>query len=111
LDSVENLLPNRTELDLVYEILLKYGADLSIPLEEHACAGKKVYAAGGGALLLCLAAGITDETVQAITSLKQKLNPETVRVVFRDGGFADDSAKTNAREILRNAGVDEVVSI
>lgn len=111
LDAVENLMPGRTELDLVYEILLKYGADLSIPLEEHDCAGQKVYAAGGGVLLLCLAAGITVETVQEIVSLKLKLNPESVRVVFRDGGFADDSAKTNAREILRNAGVDEVVSI
>ncbi len=111
LDAVDNLLPGRTELDLVYEILLKYGADLSLPIEEYACAGKKVYAAGGGALLLCLAAGITAETVQEIVSLKQKLNPETVRVVFRDGGFPDDSAKTNASEILRNAGVDEVVSI
>jgi adenine-specific DNA-methyltransferase len=111
LDAVENLVPGRSELDLVYEVLLKYGLDLSLPIDEYEVGKNRIYSVGGGALLLCLGREIGPQVAREIVRLKEKLNPEVTRVVFRDNGFTDDSAKTNVREILRNAGVDEVVSI
>jgi adenine-specific DNA-methyltransferase len=111
LDAVENFVDDRSELDLVYEILLKYGVDLSLPIEEFGHDNNKIYSVGGGALLLCLGRQIGAQAAEELVRLKQKLNPEITRVVFRDNGFTDDSAKTNAKELLRNAGVDEIVSI
>ena len=111
LDAVENFVDGRSELDLVYEILLKYGVDLSLPIEEYGAGDSKIYSVGGGALLLCLGRQIGVQVAEELVRLKQKLNPEITRVVFRDNGFTDDSAKTNAKELLRNAGVDEIVSI
>ena len=111
LDAVENFVDGRSELDLVYEILLKYGVDLCLPIQEFQIGDSKIYSVGGGALLLCLGKEIGAQVAEELVRLKEKLNPEITRVIFRDNGFTDDNAKTNAKELLRNAGVDEIVSI
>jgi len=54
---------------------------------------------------------ITIFHAQDIIKLKNELSPETMRVVFKDNGFANDAAKTNVKEILRQAGIDEFVTI
>lgn len=53
----------------------------------------------------------SEEKAIKISCLKEQLNPEVMQVVFKDNGFKDDSAKTNTKEILRSAGIDEIVSI
>jgi len=111
LDSVENFVEGRTELDVVYEIMLKYGIDLTLPLEEYEIGGKKIFSIGYGALMICLDQEITTEVANQIVRLKEELKPEVMRVVFKDNGFQDDSAKTNTKEILRNAGIEEIVSV
>ena len=111
LDSIENFMDGRTELDVVYEIILKFGIDLTLPLEEYEIGNKKIYSIGYGALMICLDQEITTDIANEIVRLKEKLKPEIIRVVFMDNGFKDDSVKTNSREILRNAGIDEIVSV
>ena len=111
LDSIENYVEGRSELDVVYEIMLKYGIDLTLPLDEYEVGGKKIYSVGYGALMICLDNDITTEVANEIVRLKDELQPEVMRVVFKDNGFLDDSVKTNTREILRNAGIDEIVSV
>ena len=111
LDSIENYVEGRSELDVVYEIMLKYGIDLTLPIEEFKIGGKKIYSIGYGALIICLDQDITTDVANEIIRLKDKLKPEVIRVVFKDNGFKNDSAKTNTKEILRNAGIDEIVSI
>lgn len=111
LDAIENYVDGRSELDVVYEIMLKYGIDLTLPLEEHEVDGKKIYSVGCGALMICLDNEITTDVANEIVRLKEKLNPEVMRVVFKDNGFKDDSVKTNTKEILRNAGIDEIASV
>jgi len=96
---------------VVYEIMLKYGIDLTLPIEEYKAGEKTIYSVGLGALMICLDKEITTKVAQEIVKLKAKLEPEVMRVVFRDNGFKDDSAKTNTKEILRTNGVDEIVSI
>ncbi|WP_270673391.1 hypothetical protein, partial [Aeromonas sp. QDB01] len=54
---------------------------------------------------------ITTEVVEGIATLKHELDPETTQVVFKDAGFADSVVKTNAIQILKQAGIDDVKSI
>lgn len=111
LDHVENIKEERSEDDVLYEILLKYGADLTVPIEERSINGKTVYAIGLGALVVCPADDISLEVVEGIGKLKAELQPEVMRVVFKDNGFRDDVVKTNAIQNLKKQGIDDVKSL
>ena len=110
-DMVDNFVPNRSEEDVVYEIMLKYGIDLTYPIEVKEVNGKKVFSIGFGALIICLDNDITLDVVHGIVDLKNKLNSQATRVVFKDNGFKNDTVKTNALEILKKNNFEEVVSI
>lgn len=110
-DAIENIKADRTERDVLYELLLKYGLDLAVPIEERNIAGKTVYIIGAGALVVCLANDIELDVVKGIAALKDELTPEVMRVVFKDAGFADDVVKTNTVQILRQAGIEDVKSL
>ena len=111
LDAVENIKSDRSSEDLLYEILLKYGLDLTLPIEEKEMNGKKVFVIGYGALVACLDDDITIPTVEAIAKLKVDYQSEIMRVVFKDASFKDAVVKTNAYQILKQFGIDEVVSV
>ncbi|MBV5277553.1 MAG: site-specific DNA-methyltransferase [Campylobacteraceae bacterium] len=111
LNAVENIKEDRSSEDLLYEILLKYGLDLTLPIEEKVIDGKKVFVIGYGALVACLDDDITIEAVEAIAKLKEEYQSEIMRVVFKDASFKDAVVKTNAYQILKQFGIDEVVSI
>ncbi|WP_314795741.1 site-specific DNA-methyltransferase [uncultured Selenomonas sp.] len=106
-ESMDNFLPGRTELDVVYEIALKLGLDLSYEVEEREVDGQTVYIIGAGALMICLASPISMETAEALLKLHEEYAPETWQVVFRDTGFLSDQEKTNIKETLKSAGLDE----
>jgi adenine-specific DNA-methyltransferase len=110
-DQISNIKNDRTEEDVLYEVLLKYGLDLTLPITEHAIAGHKVFDIGMGALMICLSNNISLEVVEGIAKLKDELAPEIMRVVFKDAGFADDVVKTNAVQILKQAGIEDVRSL
>ncbi len=120
-NSVQNIKSDRTEHDLLYEILLKYGIDLVQPINEHILAGKKVYEMGAGALIVCMADHVKPETAEAIAQLWKKVKPNALdesantvincRVVFKDNGFDDNNDKTNVLQILKQHGIDNVVTI
>lgn len=110
-DMLENFIPDRTEEDVIYEIMLKYGIDLTYQVEERIINGKKVFSIGFGALIICLDNDITLDLVNGIVDLNKELEPEICRVVFKDNGFATDSVKTNAIQILKRNNIKEVMSI
>ncbi len=111
LDQISNIKPDRREEDVLYEVLLKYGLDLTLPITEHTIAGQKVFDIGMGALIICLSDAISLEVVEGIAKLKDELEPEIMRVVFQDSGFKDDVVKTNAVQILKQAGISDVRSL
>ena len=111
IEAVDNIKTDRSEDDVLYELLLKYGLDLAIPTETRDIEGQKVTVIGAGAMVVCLADDITLDVVSGIAALKDELKPEIMRVVFKDSGFADDVAKTNAAQILRQAGIEDVKSL
>lgn len=115
-DHQDHLVEDRTEQDLLYELLLKLGLDLCVPIQQQMIAGKPVHAVGAGVLLTCLAESITAQEVDAlaegIVQWHQQLAPvgETT-CVFRDSAFADDVAKTNMAAILQQHGIQNVRSL
>jgi adenine-specific DNA-methyltransferase len=94
----------------LFEILLKYGLDLTLPIEEKIIEGKKVFNVGLGALFICLANGINSKVAEGIGAWKQEINPETCRVIFKDSGFTDVE-KTNSVQTLKRFGIHEIKSI
>ena len=111
IDFVDNYLEGRTELDVVYEIMLKYGLDLTYPVDESMIDGKKVYSIGFGMLVICLDNEITTKIANGILDLVKELAPETTRVVFKDNGFKTDSNKTNVKEILKCGSIEEFITL
>lgn len=109
-DAQENIKADRTEEDVLFEILLKYGLDLTLPIDEKLMDGKKVFSVGFGALFICLADDITNKVAEGIGAWKQELNPATCRVIFKDSGFSDVE-KANAVQTLKRFGINEVKSI
>ena len=116
LDHHEHILEGRTEADIVYELLLKLGLDLCVPIESRTVAGKTIGAVGGGVLMLCLSEKILTKEVEAIAAgivaWHKELAPAgDSTVVFRDSAFADDVAKTNMAAILSQNGLENVRSL
>lgn len=111
LHYVDNYMEGRTELDVVYEIMLKYGLDLTYPVDEFTLAQKKVYSIGFGMLMICLDDEITTEVAKGILEKVKELAPESTRVVFKDNGFKTDSNKTNIKEILKSGGIEEFITL
>ncbi|MDG4458299.1 site-specific DNA-methyltransferase [Pseudomonas aeruginosa] len=115
-DHQDHLLEGRSEADVLYELLLKLGLDLCVPIEKRSIEGHDVHAVGGGVLLACLAEKITREQVeslaQGIIAWHKQLAPAgDTTCVFRDSAFADDVAKTNMAAILQQHGIATVRSL
>lgn len=109
-DAVGNIKTDRTEEDVLYEILLKYGLDLTLPIEGKTIEGKKVFNVGLGSLFICLADGITSKVAEGIGQWKEDCSPEICRVIFKDNGFTDVE-KTNSVQTLKRYGINEIRSI
>lgn len=111
LSNENNIIPDRTDYDLVYEIMLKYGIDLTVPIEEIDLNGKTIYSIGFGSLLICLEKDITINLVENIIKIKKDFDSDITRVVFKDIGFKSDKDKTNIKETLRVNNIDEFITL
>ena len=118
LDAITNILPGRTEDDLLVELLLKTGIDLSLPSETRSIAGTNVHALGGGVLMVCLADIAEDEAEalgQGICDWRVELDPlRATTFYFKDVGFQNAATKANLAAIIRQrvgTGVEKLASI
>jgi adenine-specific DNA-methyltransferase len=116
LSNTEHLVEGRTDEDVLYELLLKLGLDLTVPIEEKTIGGHTVYSIGLGKLMVCLANDVTHKAVEplamGIIKWHKELKPEgDVSLVFKDSGFADDVSKSNLTAILEQHGLKNVRSV
>ena len=91
---VDNVKPDRTPEDLLFQVMLDLGILLSSKIEETTIAGKKVFSVADGYLYACFDSDVSEETVKAIAQKKPYY------AVFRDSGFATDSVATNFEQIF-----------
>jgi adenine-specific DNA-methyltransferase len=116
LQHTEHLKTDRTEQDILFELLLKLGLDLTVPIEQKIISGKTVHSIGAGVLLTCLAPQISNDEVESLALgivewHKHTLPAGETQVVFRDSAFADDVGKTNLTAILQQHGLTNVRSL
>lgn len=90
-----NIKEDRTSEDLLFQVLLDWGVDLSLPIESQTIDGKTVYFVDDNALAACFDKNINEDFVKELASKKP------LRVVFRDDGFASDSVKINVEQIFK----------
>ena len=103
--TIDQIKKDRTNEDLIYEIMLKYGADLTWPMKTY----DNIYSIGYGSLIICLDDNITTDIAEKVLELAKKSSVS--RVVFKDSGFATDADKTNIKEILKANHIDEFITI
>jgi len=90
----EDLKPDRTDEDLLFQVMLAWGVDLGLPIREETLAEKKVFFVGESALDACFADGVDDALIRELA------RREPVRVAFRDSGFSNDAAKIKAARLF-----------
>ena len=95
LDMVDNLKEGRTAEDLLFQVLVDWGVDLTLPIRRETVQGKTVFFVDDNALVACFDRGITEDLV------KELAGHEPLRVVFRDNGFVSDAVKINVEQIFR----------
>lgn len=103
--AVDNVLPDRSEDDLLVELLLKTGIDLTLPDQTRQISGRTVHALGGGALMVCLS-DVTEADAEALgqgmADWRTELDPPgQTTFYFKDSGFENACAKANLAAILR----------
>ncbi len=91
-DSVK---PDRTNEDLLFQVLLDWGLELTMPIAIEKLEGHEVFLVEDDALIACFDPGVSLELVRAIAKR------EPLRAVFRDSGFSSDDARINAEQIFR----------
>ena len=116
LQNVEHFKSDRSDVDMLYELLLKLGLDLCVPIETRIIAGKSVHSIGVGTLIACLDEKFDESDIEAlahgIAEWHEEMVPAGVTtVVFRDSAFTNDIAKTNLSTILEQRGLGNVRSL
>lgn len=93
---VDNIKPDRSAEDLLFQVMLDWGVELALPIERKTIQGKEVFFVDGNALAACFDAhsGVDESFVKELATSKP------LRVVFRDAGFKDSAAKINVGQIF-----------
>lgn len=95
LDAVDNVKPDRTAEDLLFQVLVDWGVDLTLPIRRETIQGKTVFFVDENALVACFDQGVSEALVKELA----KSGP--LRVVFRDNGFESDAVKINVEQVFR----------
>ncbi|WP_374493918.1 site-specific DNA-methyltransferase [Brachymonas sp.] len=93
----DNIKPDRTPEDLLFQVMLDWGVDLALPIARQTLQGREVFLVDGNALVACFDAdgGVDEDFVKELARV------QPLRVVFRDAGFKDSAVKINVEQIFR----------
>jgi adenine-specific DNA-methyltransferase len=100
LSRVDNIKQGRTAEDLLFQVLLDWGVDLTLPITRETVEGKTVFTVAGTALIACFDNGVDEALVKTLATRKP------LRVVFKDTGFKDDATKINVKQIFKSLSPD-----
>ena len=103
--QVDNVKPDRTGEDLLFQVMLELGATLDSKIETTMVAGKTIYNVAEGYLVACFDPNVTDEVVKAIAQM------QPAYAVLRDTSMKDDSTATNFEQIFKTYSPDTVTKI
>ncbi|MDD4109415.1 MAG: site-specific DNA-methyltransferase [Prolixibacteraceae bacterium] len=112
----EYIKPDRSAQDILFELLIKLGIDLSVQIESREISQNTVYNIGYGVLLVCLSTHISGDQIEPLAmgmiEWIQAYKPETESmIVFRDSAFENDVAKTNMTAIFNQHGFKNIRSL
>lgn len=93
--ATDNVKPDRSPEDLLFQVLLDWGVELTLPIRKESIQGKTVFFVDENALVACFDRGIDEALVKELTAC------QPLRVVFRDNGFVSDAVKINVEQIFR----------
>jgi adenine-specific DNA-methyltransferase len=115
-EAADHLKTDRSEEDILFELLLKLGLDLTSEIESRSLGDHVLHSIGAGTLLVCLSVtierGAVEGLASSIVALRNELAPAgDTQIVFRDSAFVDDVAKTNMAAILQQNGLERIRSI
>ncbi|WP_411892535.1 site-specific DNA-methyltransferase [Yoonia sp. SDW83-1] len=103
LSRVDNIKPDRTAEDLLFQVLLDWGVDLTLPIRRETVQSKTVFFVDDTALMACFDDGISEDLV------KELAGHAPMRIVFKDTGFVDDQTKINVKQIFKAMSPDTEV--
>lgn len=91
----DNIKEDRTPEDLLFQVIVDWGVDLALPIEQQKIAGKTVFFVDGNALAACFDPKISEDLVKELAKRKP------LRAVFRDSSYDSDSTKINVEQIFK----------
>jgi len=95
LEMVDNVKDGRTSEDLLFQVLIDLGLDLTLPIHTEIVLGKTVFFINHKDLVACFDQGITENLVKELASATPH------RVIFRESSFDSDAVKINTKQIFR----------
>jgi adenine-specific DNA-methyltransferase len=101
----DNVKPGRTPDDLLAQVMLDWGLSLSLKITQVSIAGKEVFKVGDNSLHACFDQGIDEKFAKAIAK------EQPLRIVFRDNGFKNDTAKINVKQLLKQLSPDTEMKV
>lgn len=93
--QVDSVKPGRTDEDLLFQVLIDWGVELTLPITRETLHGKTIYCVDGNALIACFEAEVSEALVKEIAARAP------LRAVFRDTSFAQDAGRINAEQLFR----------
>lgn len=105
LASASNVKDDRSEEDLLFQVLVEWGLECSVPIQRVDLDGIRVFDVDSGALIACFAPVVGDESVRKIAEIRP------LRAVFRDSGFNSDAQRINVEQIFRELSPDTQVKV
>ena len=94
-DLLDNIKEDRTGLDLLFDCMMRWGLELSLPYTEQKAGGCTIYNVDDGNLVACFEGKVTEATIDAIAQM------HPLRVVFRDSSFNEAAEKMNLFELFK----------
>ena len=104
-DSVSNIKEGRSGLDLLFQVMLTWGMELSLAIDLKNVAGAEIYDVDQGSLMACFEDDISEEVIRYIAK------EQPLRAVFRDSSFANSADKINVSEIFKELSPNTKVKV